>query len=212
MINIWTFFDNKSLHTWTYLLNNCSIHHLYRLTTPKEQHHLLHLNAFVYVYACTRPVVINHVQLCPVTDSGFQNSMNMKVFPLNQYSFELNIIISPCVRSARLTVLSGGMQGIFWHDTELGDLDTLGVLTSLEKPENSISEKLSFIVANFFNLPAAIWWTKQGFFEGFSVLGRDEVVNYWIDGGVEIQKDSSDVHQVLIGDVVIFLWYPVETR
>ena len=48
------------------------------------------------------------------------------------------------------------MQGIFGHDAELGDLDTLGVLSSLEKPENSISEKLSFIVAKFFNLPAAI--------------------------------------------------------
>ena len=58
----------------------------------------------------------------------------------------------------------------------------------------------------------ATTWCQESFLERFPILCRDEIVDDWIDGGVEIQEESGDIHQVLIGDVIHLLRHPVEPR
>ena len=59
-------------------------------------------------------------------------------------------------------------------------------------------------------IPAAFWWSEECLLERLPVLGGDDVVDDGVDGGVEVEEDPGDVHQVLVGHVVGLLGDKVE--
>ena len=88
------------------------------------------------------------------------------------------------------------------------------ILLGLSALLKTLSERVKRIILPVLSwfLPAAWWGAEQGLSKSFPVLGWDEIVDDGVDGGVEIEKHSGDVHQIFIRNVEIFLRYPMKPR
>ena len=46
--------------------------------------------------------------------------------------------------------------------------------------------------------PTTSGWVEKSFFECFSIFCRNQIVNNRIDGRVQVEKQTGDIHKILI--------------